>query len=54
MKLFNDIIDENEEEIRDELFNMYIQEYDKMTEDEIHSLIDQKLVQVKYEIGKII
>lgn len=54
MKLFNDIIDDNEEEIRDELFNLYIQEYDDWTEDEIHDLIDQKIGQIKYEIGKII
>ena len=54
MKLFNDIIDNNEEEIRDELFNLYIQEYDDWTEDEIHDLITKKIVQIKYEIGKII
>lgn len=54
MKLIIDILNDNEEDIRDELFNMYIQEYDDWTEDEIHDLIDQKLVQVKHEIRKII
>lgn len=54
MKLIIDILNDNEEDIRDELFNMYIQEYDDWTEDEIHELIDQKLVQVKHEIIKII
>lgn len=54
MKLFNEIIKDNEEEIRDELFNLYIQEYDDWTEDEIHILIDRKLVQIKYEISRII
>ena len=54
MRLIIDILNDNEEDIRDELFNMYIQEYDDWTEDEIHELIDQKLVQVKHEIIKII
>lgn len=54
MKLLIDIINNNEEEIRDELFNMYIQEYDDWTEDEIHDLIDNKILQIKNEIMKII
>ena len=54
MKLLIDIINNNEEEIRDELFNMYIQELDDWTEDEIHDLIDQKIRQIKNEIIKII
>ena len=54
MKLIIDIINNNEEEIRDELFNMYIQEYDDWSEDEIHELIDQKIRQIKHEICKII
>ena len=54
MRLFNNIIDNNEEDIRDELFNMYIQEYNDWTEDEIHELIDSKIVQIKHEISKII
>ena len=54
MKLIINILNENEEDIRDELFNLYIQELDDWSEDEIHDLIDQKLVQVKHEIRKII
>ena len=46
MKLLIDIIKENEEEIRDELFNLYIQEHDDWTEDEIHDLIDRKIKQI--------
>lgn len=54
MKLLINIINDNEEEIRDELFNMYIQEYDDWTEDEIHDLIDKKILQIKNEIINII
>lgn len=54
MKLIIDIINNNEEEIRDELFNLYIQEYDDWSEDEIHELIDQKIRQIKQTIINII
>ena len=54
MKLIIDILNENEEDIRDEMFNLYIQEYDDWSEDEIHDLIDQKLIQIKNEVRKII
>lgn len=54
MKLIIDILNDNEEDIRDEMFNLYIQEHDDWTEDEIHDLIDQKLIQIKNEVKKII
>ena len=54
MRLIIDILNENEEDIRDELFNLYIQEYDDWSEDEIHDLIDRKLSQVKHEVMKIL
>ena len=54
MRIFNYIIEENEDEIRDELHSLYIQEYDDWSEDEINDLIDQKIEQIKHEIGKII
>ena len=54
MKLIIDILNENEEDIRDEMFNLYIQELDDWSEDEIHDLIDQKLIQIKNEVRKII
>ena len=54
MRLIIDILNDNEDDIRDELFNMYIQEYDDWTEEEIHDLIDQKLLQIKNEVRKII
>ena len=54
MKLIINILNENEDIIRDELFNLYIQEHDDWSEDEIHDLIDQKLSQIKHEIKQII
>ena len=54
MKLIIDILKQNEEDIRDELFNLYIQELDDWSEDEIHDLIDKKLLQVKHEVMKIL
>lgn len=54
MRLIIDILNENEDDIRDELFNLYIQEHDDWTEDEIHELIDQKILRIKNEIRRII
>ena len=54
MKLIINILNENQDIIRDELFNLYIQEHDDWSEDEIHDLIDQKLSQIKHEIKQII
>ena len=54
MRLIIDILNENEDDIRDELFNLYIQEHDDWTEDEIHELIDQKILQIKNEVIRII
>ena len=54
MRIFNSIIDEHEDEIRDELHSLYIQEHDDQDEDWINDLIDSKISQIKHEIGKII
>ena len=54
MRIFDQILDENQEEIRDELHSLYIQEYDDKDEDWINDLIDSKIIQIKNEINKII